>query len=61
MHKTFYDLINDFRLEKFKKILDTGNECSYSVEEIATRSGNYSYSSFKKKYEQNPTIYLKSK
>ena len=63
-HKTFYEYINDFRLEEAKKLLEINNSNhSYSIEEIATLSGFNSYTtflrSFKKKYGQSPSDYLK--
>lgn len=63
-HKTFYEYINDFRLEEAKKFLEINNSNhSYSIEEIATLSGFNSYTtflrSFKKKYGQSPSDYLK--
>ena len=65
-HKTFYDYINDFRLEEAKRLLDSENDDqSYSMEEIAALSGYNSYTtflrSFKKKYGQSPTNYLRDK
>ncbi|MBO4503970.1 MAG: AraC family transcriptional regulator [Bacteroidales bacterium] len=64
--KTFYDYINDFRLEEAKKLLDDRtNGASYSIEEISDRSGFNSYAtflrSFAKKYGQTPSKYLKNK
>ena len=65
-HKTFYEYINDFRLEKAKNLLETDSSVlSYSIEEIAALSGFNSYAtflrSFKKKYGQSPTDYLKNR
>ena len=62
---TFYDYINDFRLEEAKNLL----ECQeggrpYSMEEISSLSGFNSYSTFlrafAKKYGQTPSRYLKN-
>ncbi|MBR4536906.1 MAG: helix-turn-helix transcriptional regulator [Bacteroidales bacterium] len=65
-HKTFYEYINDFRLEEAKKLLEGDNsDHSYSIEEIGSISGFNSYAtflrSFKKKYGQSPTDYLKNR
>ena len=65
-HKTFYDYINDFRLEEAERLLDSKNDNkACSMEEIATLSGYNSYTtflrSFKKKNGQSPTYYLKNK
>lgn len=65
-HKTFYEYINDFRLEEAKKLLEGDNsDHSYSIEEIGSLSGFNSYAtflrSFKKKYGQSPTDYLKNR
>ncbi len=64
--KTFYDYINDFRLEEAKRLLDTkGTQQHHSIEEIAVLSGFNSYStflrSFAKKYGQTPSQYMKGK
>ena len=66
MHKTFYDFINDFRLEEAKRLLDAqSGDQFYSMEEIAMMSGYNTYStflrSFKKKYGQSPRDYLKNR
>lgn len=66
LHKTFYEYINDFRLEEAKRLLDNEDgDHAHSIEEIATLSGYNSYTtflrSFKKKYGQSPTKYLRSK
>lgn len=65
-HESFYDYINDFRLEEAKRLLeskDDGNQ--HSVEEISLMSGFNSYitflRSFKKKYGQTPLQYLSNK
>lgn len=65
-HKTFYDYINDFRLEEARKLLDNKSDGpSYSIEEISDMSGFNSYAtflrSFTKKYGQTPSKYLKTK
>lgn len=64
--KTFYDYINDFRLEEAKRLLDTkGTQQHHSIEEIAVLSGFNSYStflrSFAKKYGQTPSQYMRGK
>ncbi len=58
--KTFYEYINDFRLEEAKRLLDNGYGDHYrSIDEIATLSGFNSYStflrSFVKKYGESPS------
>ena len=63
---TFYDYINDFRLEEAKNLLDGLDEGrQYSIEEISNLSGFNSYSTFlrafAKKYGQTPSKYLKNK
>ncbi len=63
LHTTFYDYINNFRLEDAKAMLDSQNhENQYSLEEIALMSGFNSYStflrSFKKKYGLTPSQYV---
>lgn len=62
--KTFYEYINDFRLEEAKNILDNwDNEHPRSMDDIAALSGFNSYStflrSFVKKYDMSPSKYLK--
>ncbi len=64
--KTFYEYINDFRLEEAKSLLDGYDEQNpQSMESIASLSGFNSYStflrSFVKKYDISPSKYLKSK
>lgn len=60
-HKTFYEYINDFRLQAAKSLLD--NRAS-SIEEAADQAGFNSYAtflrSFRKRYGQTPSNYLKS-
>ena len=63
LHTTFYDYINDFRLEDAKTMLDSqSSESQHSLEDIATMVGFNSYAtflrSFKKKYGQTPSHYL---
>jgi AraC-like DNA-binding protein len=63
---TFYDFINDFRLEEAKALLDAHDEeHSHSLEEICKMAGFNSYStflrSFAKKYGQTPSQYMKGK
>ena len=63
---TFYDYINDFRLEEAKNLLDGQDEGrQYSIEEISNLSGFNSYSTFlrafAKKYGQTPSKYLKNR
>lgn len=63
---TFYDYINDFRLEEAKNLLDgLDGGRQYSIEEISNLSGFNSYSTFlrafAKKYGQTPSKYLKNK
>lgn len=65
-HVTFYNYINDFRLEEAKSLLDskgTGNR--YSLEDISMMAGFNSYAtflrSFKKKFGQTPSQYLGAK
>ena len=65
-HMTFYDYINDFRLEEAKSLLDSQNsENQQSLEDISVMAGFNSYAtflrSFKKKYGQTPSQYLASK
>lgn len=62
--KTFYEYINDFRVEAAKCLLDgcsNGNE--HSMEDLAAMSGFNSYSTFLrqfvKKYGESPSQYLK--
>lgn len=62
--KTFYEYINDFRLEDAKRLLDgCNNEQGRSMEDIATMSGFNSYATFLrqfvKKYGESPSQYLK--
>ena len=64
--KTFYEYINDFRLEEAKNLLDGYDERNpQSMESIASLAGFNSYStflrSFVKKYDISPSKYLKSK
>ncbi len=64
-HKTFYDYINDFRLEKAKELIDSkATEQQYSLEEISVLSGFNSYTtflrSFSKKYGLTPSKYMKT-
>ena len=66
LHTTFYDYINDFRLEDAKAMLDSQNsENQHSLEDIAMMAGFNSYAtflrSFKKKYGQTPSQYLTEK
>ena len=61
---TFYDYINDFRLEEAKNLLDgVDGGRQYSIEDISSLSGFNSYSTFlrafAKKYGQTPSKYLK--
>lgn len=65
-NKTFYDYINDFRLEEAKKLIDNmDSEQNSSLEDIASLSGFNSYStfyrSFDKKYGLTPSKYMKNK
>lgn len=60
---TFYEYINDFRLEEAKVILESKNsESQQSLEDIAVMAGFNSYStflrSFKSKYGKTPSKYL---
>ena len=62
--KTFYEYINEFRLEDAKRLLDSwNNEQGRSMEDIATMSGFNSYATFLrqfvKKYGESPSQYLK--
>ena len=62
--KTFYEYINDFRLEEAKRLLDCWDDKhQHSMEEIASLSGFNSYStflrSFVKRYGESPSKYLK--
>lgn len=64
--KTFYEYINDFRLEEAKNILDNWDgKKAHSIEDVASLSGFNSYStflrSFVKKYDISPSKYLKQK
>ena len=63
-HKTFYDYINEFRLEKTKELIDQQETEQHSLEEISAMSGFHSYStflrSFFKKYGLTPSKYLKN-
>jgi AraC-like DNA-binding protein len=66
LHTTFYDYINDFRLEDAKAMLDSQNtENQHSLEDISVMAGFNSYAtflrSFKKKYGQTPSQYLTEK
>lgn len=63
--RTFYEYINDFRLEEARNILDHWKPAQQrSMEDVATLSGFNSYStflrSFVKKYGVSPSKYLKS-
>ncbi len=63
---TFYDYINDFRLEEVKALLESeSSENQHSLEDISMMAGFNSYStflrSFKKKYGQTPSQYLTDK
>lgn len=63
---TFYEYINDFRLEEAKVILESKNtESQQSIEDIAVMVGFNSYStflrSFKSKYGKTPSKYLVEK
>ena len=65
-HMTFYDYINNFRLEEVKALLDSQNtENQHSLEDISVMAGFNSYAtflrSFKKKYGQTPSQYLSGK
>ena len=62
-HMTFYEYINDFRLEEAKIMLESKNsESQQSLEDIAVMVGFNSYStflrSFKSKYGKTPSKYL---
>lgn len=61
--KTFYEYINDFRIEEAKRLLFSAEQ--HSMEEIATISGFKSYStflrSFVKKYGISPSKFAKRK
>jgi AraC-like DNA-binding protein len=64
--KTFYDYINDFRLEEAKALMDGMNsDRPYSLDEVAGMSGFNSYStflrSFAKKYGLTPSKYMREK
>ena len=64
--KTFYEYINEFRLEEAKSLLDGYDvKHPYSMEEISSLAGFKSYStflrSFVKKYGISPSKYLKNK
>lgn len=64
--KTFYEYINEFRLEEAKSLLDGYDvKHPYSMEEISSLAGFKSYStflrSFVKKYSISPSKYLKNK
>ncbi|MCR4878629.1 MAG: helix-turn-helix domain-containing protein, partial [Bacteroidales bacterium] len=64
--KTFYDYINDFRLEEAKALMDGMNsDRLYSLDEVAGMSGFNSYStflrSFAKKYGLTPSKYMREK
>jgi AraC-like DNA-binding protein len=63
---TFYDYINDFRLNEAKTLLvGKGTDNQYSLEDISVMSGFNSYAtflrSFKKKFGQTPSQYLSEK
>lgn len=65
-HMTFYEYINEFRLEEAKVIMDSKNtESQQSIEDIAVMVGFNSYStflrSFKSKYGITPSKYLVEK
>ena len=62
---TFYDYINNFRLEEAKILLDNkDDENRLSLEEISRKAGFNSYSTFlrtfAKKYGQTPSRYMKN-
>ena len=63
--KTFYDYINDFRLEEAKALMDGMNrDRQYSLDAVADHSGFNSYStflrSFARRYGQTPSKYLRN-
>ena len=63
---TFYDYINDFRLNEAKTLLEgKGTDNQYSLEDISVMSGFNSYAtflrSFKKKFGKTPSQYLSEK
>lgn len=65
-NKTFYEYINDYRLEEAKAILDGwGDNPQQSLEDVALTAGFNSYStffrSFVKKYDITPSKYIKMK
>ena len=65
-HMTFYDYINDFRLNEAKTMLDCkGIDNQHSLEDISMMAGFNSYStflrSFKKKFGQTPSQYIAEK
>lgn len=61
--KTFYEYINNFRLEEAVRILSSNPKHPQTMEEVATQSGFNTYStflrSFVKKYGESPTAYFK--
>ena len=64
-HKTFYEYINDFRLQAVRELLDNPEKRRQtSIEEMADQAGFNSYAtflrSFRKKYGQTPSNYLKN-
>lgn len=64
--KTFYDYINDFRLEEAKALMDDlDHNRQYSLDELAGMAGFNSYStflrSFARKYGQTPSKYLQNR
>lgn len=61
--KTFYEYINNFRMEEAVRILSSNPKHPQTMEEVATQAGFNTYStflrSFVKKYGESPSAYLK--
>lgn len=65
MNTSFYDYINNFRVENFKQRVKSGEAKSYSLDALATKCGYNSRTSFfrnfKKATGQTPSEYIGSK
>ena len=63
--KSFYDVINEYRVNEAIKLLDEGKHKDYTLEHIAEKSGFNSkatfYRIFKKNTGKTPNKYIQSK
>ncbi len=64
LNKSFYDVINDYRVKEAIKLLDEGKYKEFTLEHISEQSGFNSkatfYRSFKKAVGETPSSYIKS-